>query len=324
MAELHATVAILTFNGEKYLRRILSSVSAQRLDGEFEILVIDSGSSDSTLEIVADFPGVRLHQIPNAEFGHGRTRNLAARLARGRYVAYLTHDAIPLGDDWLAELLAPFDVDARVRGVMGKQVPRANCFPLMKYEIRGVFAQFGPDYGTHIFYDGPFAAADGVRDAITFYSDVNSAAPREFLLSEVPYRDVDYAEDQLFGQDLVAAGHHKAYAPRGAVEHSNDLTLGEFGSRIFDETIALRRIGTAVPQLSRLGLVRRVARSIAGDALRIARDPDYSWKRRMYWQLVNPAYQVRKWTRLRAAARVDLADTRRIASSSLEHRLRRR
>lgn len=324
MASPLATVAILTFNGEKYLRRILESVSAQRIDGGFEVLVIDSGSVDSTLQIVADFPEVRLHRIPNAEFGHGRTRNLAAQLATGRYIAYLTHDAIPLGPDWLSELLAPFALDPLVRGVMGKQVPRASCFPLMKYEIMGVFGQFGPDYGTHIFYDGPFADGPGVRDAITFYSDVNSAAPREFLLDEVPYRDVAYAEDQLFGQDIVAAGFHKAYAPRGAVEHSNDLTLAEFGSRIFDETVALRRIGTTVPRLTRLGLVRRIVRSVLGDARRIARDGSYSWKRRAYWQLVNPAYQARKWSSLRRATLVDLDDEGRIAKGSLEHRLRSR
>jgi rhamnosyltransferase len=41
-----ATVAILTFNGETYLREILEAVEAQDVDGAVEILVIDSGSTD--------------------------------------------------------------------------------------------------------------------------------------------------------------------------------------------------------------------------------------------------------------------------------------
>jgi rhamnosyltransferase len=322
VADLRATVVILTFNGEVYLRRILESLSVQEFEGEFEVLVIDSGSTDSTLEIVADFPEVRLHRIPNHEFGHGRTRNLAASLARGDYVAYLTHDAVPLGAEWLTELLAPFGLDPTVRAVMGKQVPRPTCFPLMRYEIEGVFAQFGPDYGTHVFYDGPFADAPGVRSAITFYSDVNSAAPREFLTHDVPYRDVPYAEDQLFGQDVVAAGYHKAYAPRAAVEHSNDLTLGEFGPRIFEETVALRRIGTAVPPLSGLAMTKRIVRGSLSDARRIARDGSYRWRRRFYWLVVNPMFHVRKWRSFRAATLIDPSDDLAVEQGSREPRLR--
>lgn len=314
-----ATVAILTYNGEKYLRRILESVLGQDFDGRFEVLVVDSGSTDATLSIVAGYPSVRLHQIPNAEFGHGRTRNLAAVMAKGEFIAYLTHDAIPVSPSWLHEITAPFDIDERIVAVMGKQIPRATCFPLMKYEINGVFAQFGPDFGTSVFYKDNFVRDAGTLAAITFYSDVNSAARRAFIVDTIPYRDVRYAEDQMFGQDLIDAGYRKAYAPRAAVEHSNDLTYSEFGSRIFDETVGLRQIGVPVPGMSRLGLSRRILRSTVGDTERILRDRSYGWKRRLYWLVINPFYQARKWSSYRDAANVDLEDAAAIASGSLEH-----
>jgi glycosyltransferase involved in cell wall biosynthesis len=318
-----ATVAILTYNGEDYLERILSQLRLQEVDGEFEVLVIDSGSTDSTLEIVRRFPEVRLHEIPNEEFGHGRTRNLAARLARGRFVAYLTHDAVPTTSRWLAELIAPFAIDQRIVAVMGKQVPRPGCFPLLKYEIQGMFAGFGPDFGTSVFYKDPSMTDEGVLSAIGFYSDVNSAARREFLTDVIPYRDVRYAEDQLFGRDLVEAGYRKAYAPRAAVEHSNDLTLDEYGRRIFDETVGLRQIGFPIPRMSRGAQVRLTVRGILGDTLRILRDRDYSWKRRLYWLAVNPAFQVRKWASYRPSTLVDLDDASAIAAGSLEHSRKR-
>ena len=318
-----ATVAILTYNGEDYLERILSQLRLQEVDGEFEVLVIDSGSTDSTLEIVRRFPEVRLHEIPNEEFGHGRTRNLAARLARGEFVAYLTHDAVPTTSRWLAELIAPFAIDQRIVAVMGKQVPRPGCFPLLKYEIRGMFAGFGPDFGTSVFYKDPSMTDEGVLSAIGFYSDVNSAARREFLTDVIPYRDVRYAEDQLFGRDLVEAGYRKAYAPRAAVEHSNDLTLDEYGRRIFDETVGLRQIGFPIPRMSRGAQVRLTVRGILGDTLRILRDRDYSWKRKLYWLAVNPAFQVRKWASYRPATLVDLDDASAIAAGSLEHSRKR-
>jgi rhamnosyltransferase len=315
-----ATVAILTYNGEQYLRGILEAVAAQVIEGEVEVLVIDSGSTDSTLDIVKDFPDVVLHEIPNEEFGHGRTRNLAARIAKGHYIAFLTHDAIPIDSYWLKELLAPFELNYRVVGVMGKQVPRASCNPLMKYEIRAVFRQFGPDFGSTLFYNGDFVRDEGTRAAISFYSDVNSAARRSFLVDSIPYRDVAYAEDQMFGQDLIEAGWMKAYAPRAAVEHSNDVTYSEFGARIFDETVGLRRIGTVPPPLSRSGLLRAVVRGSLSDAPQIVRDGQWGRKRRLYWLVINPFFHLKKWTSYRKAITADLDDEESIRSNSLEHR----
>jgi rhamnosyltransferase len=323
MPEPIVTVAILTYNGEEYLERILQQLRRQRLDGGFEVLVIDSGSTDATLDIVRRHPEVRLHEIPNSEFGHGKTRNLAARLARGEFIAYLTHDAVPTNEDWLRELIAPFAMDERIVAVMGKQVPRPGCFPLLKYEIKGVFAGFGPDFGTSVFYKDESMSDEGTLGALGFYSDVNSAARRRFLLEQIPYRDVRYAEDQLFGRDVIEAGYRKAYAPRAAVEHSNDLTLAEYGRRIFDETVGLRQIGFPIPRMSRASQLRLTLRGIVGDSLRILRDRDYSWRRKLYWLVANPAFQVRKWRSYRASTLVDLADEGAIRAGSLEHSRKR-
>jgi len=316
---IRATVAILTYNGETYLERILQQVFAQRLSEPFEVLVVDSGSTDSTLNIVARYPEVRLHSIPNSEFGHGKTRNLAAQLAQGDFVAFLTHDAIPIGDSWLSELLDPFSLSPRIVGVVGKQVPRPRCFPLLKYEIQGVFDRLGPDIGTTLYYKAPFVRDDSMLSVLGFYSDVNSAARREFLVETLPYRDVPYAEDQLFGKDLIEAGYIKVYAGRAAVEHSNDLTRAEYGKRIFDETVGLRRIGFPVSPLSRGDQWRLTLRGIIGDTLRLMRDPAYTWKRRLFWLAINPSYQVRKWHTYRRSSLVDLDDESAVARHSLEH-----
>ena len=314
--KLLATVVIPTYNGELYLRRILEALRVQKINGEFEVLVIDSGSTDATLEIVSQYPEVRLHEIKNSEFGHGKTRNLAASLAQGTFVAYLTHDAIPDHDGWLRELLAPFAIDDRLKAVMGKQNPRPGCFPLMRYEIASVFARFGPDFGTTVFYGDK--ALSGQLDAITFYSDVNSATRREFLLETISYRDVPYAEDQMFGRDLIEAGYWKAYAPRASVEHSNDVTLHEFGLRIFDETVGLRRIGTPIGRLSIAGVIKYTVLTAALDTVRIARDRTYSRKRKIYWLVINPLYHARKWANYRRASIVDLDDENAVRAGSLE------
>ena len=307
-ADVLATVVVLTYNGERYIRDLLNALSVQRIDGVVETLVIDSGSTDSTLGIIADFPGVRLLVIPNEEFGHGRTRNLAAHEARGRYVAYLTHDAVPATDRWLYELLKPFELNPRVAAVMGKQVPRPWCFPLLKYEIDAVFTGFGPDFGTSVFYEDEFVQSEAVRNAITFYSDVNSAARRDVLTGPVPYRDVSYAEDQLLGRDLVAAGYLKAYAPRGVVVHSNDLTLAEYDDRMFEETMGQREVGIAVAVPSIVVVAKMIARGLVRDTIGILRDRDYGRRRKLYYLLVNPAFHLQKWRGVRRGAMAALSD----------------
>lgn len=306
MSAPSVTVAVLTFNGEQYLDALLAAVESQRYDGEVDVLVIDSGSTDRTLEIIAAHPVARLHSIPNSEFGHGTTRNLAAQLATGEFVAYLTHDAVPASDRWLGELIAPMADDERIAAVVGKQVARRSAPPVLKYDIRRVFERMGPDYGITVVWDTGRAVSEGERAAAAFYSDANSAARRSVLTGPVPYRDVAYAEDQLFGRDVFDGGLRKAYAPQAAVEHSNDTTLATFGSRIAADLTGLRQIGTEIAPVSWLAAVKQWVKWTAADAAYILIDPDYSIGSRLYWLIVNPWYHAAKWSAYRRASRAGL------------------
>src|SRR5690606_10627601 len=76
-------------------------------DVEVEILVVASGSTDGSVER-ARAHGAVVHEIPKEEFSHGGTRNLMIELARGDRIAFLTQDATPAHDGWLAALLEGF------------------------------------------------------------------------------------------------------------------------------------------------------------------------------------------------------------------------
>lgn len=302
------TVTILSYNGEEYLDAILTSLERQRYaGGNFDVLVIDSGSTDATLRIVARHPTVRLHEIPNSEFGHGKTRNLAAHLSTGEIVAYLTHDAVPVNDDWLERLVAPMADDDRIVAVLGRQVARPSAPPLLKYDIERVFARLGPDHGITVSFDDGTLQDEKARRLAAFYSDVCSAARRDILLHHVPYRDVDYAEDQVLGRDLIDGGYRKAYAPGAVVEHSNDGTLREFGGRIAADLIGLRSTGTTVQPVSRFAAFKQWVKWSAMDSAQILVDRDYSAGRKLYWLLVNPVYHAVKWNAYRTASRQELS-----------------
>lgn len=325
MAEkIKATVFIPTYNGEAYLREIVDAVYRQRTDFSYEVLIIDSGSSDGTLDIInearQEHPDLRFHAIPNTEFGHGKTRNLAAEMAKGDIVVFITHDATPAHDRWLHEMVRPFEINDKIVGVMGKQIPRAHCIPMLKSEIRGVFSGFGPDFGTTIFYKDDFIQDQGVYDAVSFYSDANSAARRDYLTGKFPYQDVRYAEDQLFGRDVINSGYYKVYAPRGSVVHSNDLTLQEYQHRMFDETLGLRKIGLPVAAPSQKVVLKMTVRGVVRDTLAICRDGQYTFSRKLYWLGINPLFHVQKWRGVRRAALADLKDETVTEKYSLESR----
>lgn len=313
-----ATVIIPTWNGEPYLRAVLEAIASQDYEGEVETLVIDSGSTDGTLAILAEFPWVRVEHIDKADFGHGRTRNLGASLASGHFVAFLTQDAIPADASWLRRLVEPLEINSDIWGVFGKQIPRPGCPPLQKYEIQGVFGSAGIDLGITI--QGAEWTRPEALDRAAFYSDVNAATRRTILLTELPYRDVPYGEDQFFGRDLLALGKLKAYAPGAAVVHSNDIALRDYAHRIFDEGLALRRTGSPIAVGGLAQRMTRVARGSMADSRRILRDPTYTWRERLRWLALNPRYHWAKWRGYRWVEQIDEADASAVERYSLEAR----
>lgn len=271
-----ATVFIPTYNGEQYLPSLLKSVFRQKIPYAFEVLIIDSGSTDKTLEIIKDFPEVRLHTIPNSEFGHGKTRNLAAQMANGEFMVYLSQDAVPANSRWLEYMIEPFFISDKVYCVFGKQVPRAFSDATTKREVSSAFKSVGADHSVSLQRKRSLVSDKIAKPYLTFLSDVNSAVRRDVLLNKIPYQDIRYAEDQLLGKDVLDAGYFKAYSPLGVVLHSNEYTIREYFYRKFDENLAIYETLGILPSPSRKSHIKHAALDTLRDFLFIMRDKDYS------------------------------------------------
>jgi glycosyltransferase involved in cell wall biosynthesis len=238
-----ATVAIPVLNGARYLEEVLGVVRSQELPDsvELEILIVDSGSTDGSLSI-AERHGVRVHQIPGSEFSHGGTRNLAMRIARGDHVAFITQDATPAHERWLASLLAGFEKADDVALVFGPHIARPDASHMIKSEMERHFA---------LWPDGDVQRLDrssqGLQDyraypgKWSFFSDVNGCVAR-WAWEQIPYREVPYAEDQLIGREMIEAGFAKVYMADAAVWHSHDYPPAQFLQRYFDEFRAMREV----------------------------------------------------------------------------------
>ena len=256
------SVVIPVKDGERYLEELLPALA--REDAE-EVLVIDSGSRDRSLEIVRA-AGVELLRIDPAEFGHGRTRNLGAERTSGELICFLTQDATPV-PGWLGAYREAFDLDERVGAAYGPHLPRENTSPMIARELSEFFTGFAAG-GSRA--DGAGRAGAGGRPVLqrggdpSFLSNVNACYARA-CWEEVRFREVPYSEDQAFGRDMLAAGWAKVYQPGAAVLHAHDYGAIEFMRRYFDEYRGLRASTGHVEPFAVASATRQIASAVAGD-----------------------------------------------------------
>ena len=120
MAFPTVSVIIPVRNEAKRIRQCIEGILKQTVPVH-EIIVIDSGSTDGTLGILAEFPQVDLIEIDGSTFNHGLTRNLGVERATGEFCQLTVGDAYAYNEFWLEEMLKGF-VDDEVMAVCGQQV----------------------------------------------------------------------------------------------------------------------------------------------------------------------------------------------------------
>ena len=238
---MKASVVIPTKNAGKQFYRVLEAVMNQKTPWEYEVLVIDSGSSDGTIEYVESVEGVRLHQIPANEFGHGKTRNLGISLTSGEFAVMITHDALPVNNKWLYELVSAVEQDESIAGAFGRHVAYAHDGPFLQRDLEMHFEGFLSSPIVSLENQERYDKDIGYRQMLHFFSD-NNACLRRTVWEKMPYPEVDFAEDQLWAKQIIEAGYAKAYAHKAVVVHSHTFDFIELCRRSFDEARALKRL----------------------------------------------------------------------------------
>src|SRR6185369_10515294 len=102
------SVVIPTLNGGPLFEQVLQQLTRQVCPVPIEILVVDSGSTDGTIE-AAKKAGARVENVPRQDFDHGLTRNKGIEMTSGDVVVLLTQDALPADEHLIANLLKVFN-----------------------------------------------------------------------------------------------------------------------------------------------------------------------------------------------------------------------
>lgn len=195
--------------------KCLDAVAAQECPYVFEVIVIDSGSQDDTVAIVEENKNTRLVRIRPDEFGHGKTRNLGARLAKGNFLVFLNADAVPQDRYWLSSLIGEFARDEKIAGVYSRHVPQNGCDLYMARDLEKSMPAKRMEKGR----------AD--RHDYFLFSTV-SAAIRKDIWSAYPFLDeILIAEDQNWAVRVLQAGYKLVYTPASIVQHSHNYSQKE-------------------------------------------------------------------------------------------------
>jgi len=226
------SVLILTKNGARDLERLLPTLYRQKLTSPFEVIAVDSGSTDDTLGLLQRYP-LQVTQISPDAFHHARTRNFAATMASGEILVYLSQDAIPASELWLHNMLANFD-DSNVGAVYGRQIPKPGSFA-ERHETLDTL------YGARRFVKDP-AHRNGLGYRFYHFSNANSAIRRSVWSATQFPEDMKVFEDLGIAKLILDSGWKIVYEPEASVYHShNHSTVGLF-KRYFDIGYTLKKL----------------------------------------------------------------------------------
>lgn len=223
------SIIIPTLNGSSTINKLLQMIKNQKTSFEIEVIIIDSGSTDGTLEQILSFSKnlkIISIKIPKKEFNHGLTRNLAIKQSHGKFIILLTQDAIPLNEYWLDNLVNPLLEDQKIAGVFGRHIPYPDCNPFEKRDLLNLFHGFGNKVVSHFIYDkdNPEKVFENNKHQLAFFSS-NNACIRRSVWNYIPYRKTSIlGEDQMWAKDILLAGYKKAYSPHAIVYHSHNYS----------------------------------------------------------------------------------------------------
>jgi glycosyltransferase involved in cell wall biosynthesis len=264
---MKASVIIPAYNAEELLPECLRSLSDQTIPrDQYEVIVVDDGSTDGTAGVAGSFPGVRV--ISQKNQGPAAARNLGAKESKGEFILFTDSDCVP-ERDWLERMLEPFVDDQKLAGDKGRYLTRQK-------ELAARFVQAE--------YQDKYRLLERHRE-IDFIDTYSAGFRRDVFLRYGGYDTsfpVACAEDVELSYRMSNGGERMAYVPGAVVYHRHPDRWGAYFRKKYKfaywRMLAVRKNPNKVikdshtPQLMKLQLLLAPA-SLAALAAGIAFKP---------------------------------------------------
>ncbi|MCA9581166.1 MAG: glycosyltransferase family 2 protein [Myxococcales bacterium] len=250
--EPKVTVVMRSKNSDWVIGQALAGLFSQDYKN-FELLVIDSGSTDRTLDLVRAYPH-RLIEIQPEEYFPGPVLNRAVEATDSEIIVFQNSDGVPLATNTLRRLVAPFE-EPEVQATLARQLPRPDADTWVRRD-----------------YSVSFPAKDETPPWITL--SLPMAAVRRSAWDRHRFYDAAWgSEDTEWGQWAKDNHIRIAYVPDALIMHSHNYTLKQLYGRRFIEGEADAFIYGRKEGLAKV--LGRTVVSTARDWIECLRDGDF-------------------------------------------------
>ena len=215
------SIIVPTYNGGQVFSRCLEMIGQQDYEGQIQLIIVDSGSNDGTIEL-AERAGALVKRIDKNRFHHATTRNEAVLLANFSNIVFTVQDAVPCSRSWLSELERSL-CETDVAAVYTDQIPHDDATPYARFEIESISKARGGKQkiqqieSLKAFKEMPY---DEAYRAIGL--DNVCAIYKKELLVKIPFPEVDFAEDMAWALKNMLLGYKVLYQPDIKVKHSHN------------------------------------------------------------------------------------------------------
>ena len=239
------SVIIRAYNEDEHIERLMLGIQAQRMQPH-EVILVDSGSTDSTVEIARRY-GAKIVPIDKSEFTFGRALNRGCAAATGDICVFPSAHVYPSYDTWLERLVAPF-ADERVVLSYGRQLGNE----VNKFSEHQIFARWFPDVS--------------VCPQKTYFCNNANCAIRHSVWQSQNYDEtLTGLEDLAWGKVAQAKGGWLAYVAEAEIIHVHNETWEQVQNRYRREAIAMRAIDPHA-KFGRGDLARLLFRNVFTDS----------------------------------------------------------
>jgi len=228
LGSTQASIIIRTLNESLHLETLLKSIEAQRVDSiNYEVVLVDSGSTDGTLDIAERY-GCRIQHITREEFSFGRSLNIGCQAAIGDILVIISGHCVPTDANWLQRICQPI-LGNQAEYVYGRQLGGSESY---LSECR-IFAKY-------------FPSESCVPQQGFFCNNANSAIANKVWEQYQFNEELTGLEDMELAQRLQVNGGRVAYVGDAAVYHYHSESWVQIGRRFEREALALQKI---MPQM---------------------------------------------------------------------------
>jgi rhamnosyltransferase len=219
------SIIIRTKNEEKWIGHCLETIYNQKVDADFEIILVDNESTDNTVKIAKRYSVDKIIYIKN--FLPGKALNDGIRVSNGKYIVCLSAHCIPEKESWLQKMLCNFKKHKNIAGVYGRQLPLTYTDPVDK---RDLLIVFGLD--------------KKIQEKDYFFHNANSIIPRS-IWERFPFdENVTNIEDRVWGKQVIQGGLNIIYEPEASVYHHHGLHQGNKNDRLKGVVTILEKISS--------------------------------------------------------------------------------